>query len=138
VARVEHFRETLSEPLTERYLKKRADEGWRLVAVEWQRETERARWEPEELWQEIPYGLRVTSDGQHLEWNPAEIRALELMLDLIKLDSSVSRIADELNRQGLRTRQGARWTQVIVFDLLPRLIEAAPQIRRNPPAAVPR
>jgi hypothetical protein len=134
VARVEHLREILSEPLTESYVQRRADEGWRLVAVEWQRETEGVRREPEAHQQEVPYGLRVTSDCQHLEENPAEIRALELMLDLIKLDRSLSQVADELNRQGFRTRQGARWTQVVVFDLLPRLIEAAPQIRRRPAA----
>jgi hypothetical protein len=37
-------------------------------------------------------------------------------------------VADGLNGQGLRTRTGAAWTQVAVFNMLPRLIQVAPQI----------
>ena len=37
-------------------------------------------------------------------------------------------IAAELNRSGSRTRSGAEWTQLKVFQLLPRVIEIGPEI----------
>jgi hypothetical protein len=40
----------------------------------------------------------------------------------------MSGVADELNRQGFRTRKGEKWTAAAVFDLLPRMIEAGPRI----------
>ena len=36
-----------------------------------------------------------------------------------------------LNRQGSRTRRGTAWTQTAIFNMLPRLIEAAPYIWRS-------
>jgi hypothetical protein len=54
------------------------------------------------------------------------------MLDLIARDQSVSEVAEELNRAGFRTRRGALWSRTAVFEMLPRLIEAAPDIRRVP------
>jgi hypothetical protein len=67
----------------------------------------------------------------HLEEDPVERRTLEQMLQLISSDESMSEIARELNRQGLRTRSGTDWTQTAVFNMLPRLIEAAPHIWRS-------
>jgi len=81
---------------------------------------------------EVPYGLRIAADCLYLEENPIERQALELMLDLIVTDQSLSQVAEELNRQGFRTRPGLKWTQVAVFNMLPRLVEASPQIRRRP------
>jgi hypothetical protein len=43
-------------------------------------------------------------------------------------DLPMSGVADELNRQGFRMRNGAKWTATGVFDLLPRMIEAGPRI----------
>ena len=40
MARVDRFREFLSEPFTEDYLRERMGRGWRLVAVEWERQLE--------------------------------------------------------------------------------------------------
>jgi hypothetical protein len=40
----------------------------------------------------------------------------------------MSRVADELNRLGYRTRKAVKWTPAAVFDLLPRMIEAGPRI----------
>ena len=54
--------------------------------------------------------------------------ALKLMLALIAGDHPLSKIAEELNRQDYRMRNGAKWTQVTTFNMLPRLIEVAPNI----------
>jgi hypothetical protein len=43
----------------------------------------------------------------HLEEDPVERRAMELMLKLIASDKSMSQIAADLNRQGLHTRNGS-------------------------------
>ena len=57
-----------------------------------------------------------------------ERQALLLMLDQIGQDQPLSRVAEELNRQGFRTRAGARWGVEAVFQMLSRLIELAPAI----------
>jgi hypothetical protein len=80
--------------------------------------------------EDVPFGLQVAGDCLHLEDNPAERRILELMLKLMASDKSMSQIAGELNSQNLRTRNGSIWTQTTGFNMLPRLIEAAPQIWR--------
>jgi hypothetical protein len=78
--------------------------------------------------EEVPYGLRVADDCVHLEEDPGERRAMELMLKLLSSDKAMSQIAQDLNEHGLRTRSGSLWTQTAVFNMLPRLIEAAPHI----------
>ena len=55
--------------------------------------------------------------------------AMELMLQLIVEDKSLSQVATELNQNGFRNRSGEAWTQTMMFNLLPRLIEVAPDIR---------
>lgn len=77
---------------------------------------------------EVPYGLRVSEDCHYLEDDPAEQETLRLMLALIVGDEPLSRVAEKLNRRGCRLRNGAEWTQVAVFNTLPRLIEVAPGI----------
>ena len=134
MARVDRLRELLSEPLTEDYVRKRMGQGWKPVAVEWQREIEGEEEEIARFKEEVPYGLRVADDCLHLEESPSERQVLEILLNLIVTDDSLSQLAEELNRQGFRTRQGSKWTQVAVFNMLPRLIEAAPQIRRTSPS----
>jgi len=50
------------------------------------------------------------------------------LMELIVQEGSYAHIADEINRRGFRTRQGARWTAISVFETLPRLIEVGPQL----------
>jgi hypothetical protein len=108
------------------YLRAKQEEGWRLVALEWERETEDSERAPRE---EVPFGLKVADDCVHLEEDPDERQALRLMLDLIVDDEiPLSRVSNELNEKGFRTRSGSKWTQAAVFDMLPRLIESAPRI----------
>jgi Recombinase len=119
-------REVLAGPLSQEYVSQKAKEGWRLVALEWEREVEETP--AGSLTGEVPYGQRVASDCAHLEENASEKQALILMMDLIVQDCPLSQVAEELNRKGLRTRSGANWTPGAVFDLLPRLIEVGPRI----------
>lgn len=108
------------------YLRDKMEKGWRLVALEWEREADDSGQPPRE---EVPFGLKVADDCLHLEEDPAERQALRLMLDLIVDDEiPLSRVSSELNEKGYRTRSGSKWTQAAVFDMLPRLIESAPRI----------
>jgi hypothetical protein len=124
----QRLREVLTTPLTAEYLARRAGEGWQAVAVEWEREGEEAAELSPDVLEEIPYGLQVASDCHHLEENPAEKRVLVLIMEQIVQDEPLSKVAEELNRRGHRTRQGTKWSPVAVFNLLPRLIEAGPRI----------
>jgi hypothetical protein len=136
----ERFREELSALPSPESLKQREAAGWRPVAIEWEREVtvmpsnEAALQNapslaaPGKSPEEIPYGLRITTDCLHLEENPAEIQILKFLAELIVQDASFTAMADALNQRGFRTRDAAPWTPVAVFKLVPRLIEAAPRI----------
>jgi hypothetical protein len=130
MTRVEHFREVLFGPLNYPSLQEKVEEGWRLVALEWERLAAAGEGNDEIRKEEVPYGLRVAGDCQHLEEDPAEREILERMLDLIAADKSMSKVAEALNKEGFRTRKGFPWTQTAVFDMLPRLIDAAPRLHR--------
>ena len=127
MAKLERMREVLSRPLTAERLAERTSGGWRAVAVEWQREVE-GEPEPAGLDTNVPYGLRVADDGQHLAEDPSEKQVLISMMELIIQDLPLSRVAEELNRRSLRTRRGQEWSPVEVFQMLPRLIEVGPRI----------
>ncbi len=128
MANVERIREVMEKPLEPEYFKLKSEAGWKLVAVEWEREVEQPEKEPRHSMEEIPYGLRVSDDCVHLVENPAETQVLIQMLDGIVQDLPFSKIADELNRSGLRTRGGTKWEPVFVFNMLPRLIQVGPRI----------
>jgi len=127
VSKLQRVREVPSGPLSQEYVSRKTNEGWRLTAVEWEREIEEPVG-PGPLTEEVPYGLRVSADCSHLEENTAEKDALILMMDLIVQDAPLSLVAEELNRKGFRTRAGANWTPGSVFDMLPRLIQVGPRI----------
>jgi len=126
--RTERIREAARSPLELGYFTERAAAGWRLVALEWERDVPGEVPEPARKFAPVPYGLRVSDDCQHLEENPLEMQVLKMMMEFIVQDYTLSRIAGELNRRDLRTRDGAPWTQVSVFQMLTRVIEIAPQI----------
>ena len=130
MAKIERTRD-VQPPFDDAYFKTKVSEGWRLVAVQWEREVEGEDFAPAPWVEEVPFGLRFADDCLHLEENPVERRTLEVMLKLLSSDKSMSQIAEELNHQGFHTRQGTAWTQTAVFNMLPRLIEAAPQIWRS-------
>ena len=123
---IERQREVLKGPLTQEIVEKRTAEGWRLAAVEWVRDVETPGMTPQR--ERPPYGLRVAEDAIHLEEDAAEQEAMRAALRLLVEDKPVSAVAEELNRRGLHTREGSPWRPETVFGLLPRLIEAGPQI----------
>jgi len=125
--RSERLRDAMPLAPTTTYFQERTQEGWKLVAIEWERQVEADI--PEDAPSvDVPFGLRIAPDCSHLEENPTEKRALMLMMELIVQEAPFSHIAGELNRQGFRTRSGAEWTEVSVYNLLPRLIESGPRL----------
>jgi hypothetical protein len=124
----EHLRELVSGELDREHAQKRIEAGWKMVAVEWEREVEGPEVTGNGFREEVPYGLQVGNDCVHLVDNPREREALVLMMDLIVQDHPLSHVARELNLRGYRTREGGPWSQVSVFNLMPRLVEAGPGI----------
>ena len=124
----EHLRELVAGELDPEHLKRRVAEGWQLVAVEWQRDAAGEEGAGNGYREEVPFGMQVAQDCVHLVDNPREREALVLMMDLIVQDHPLSHVARELNLRGFRTREGVQWTQVSVFNLMPRLVDAGPRI----------
>jgi len=110
------------------YFEKRAAEGWRLLAIEWERGAAPAAADAGE---EVPFGLRVARDCRHLEPDPDEIEVLMLIKEVILQDGPLSRAAQLINERGFRTREGRRWSAVALFELLPRLIDMGPRLNTS-------
>jgi DNA invertase Pin-like site-specific DNA recombinase len=65
-----------------------------------------------------PYGYRQAADKRHVEPEPGEQAILERIQWLRKGGKSLRKIADQLNRQKIRTRQGSPWRHEYVHRLL--------------------
>jgi hypothetical protein len=128
MAKVERIREVVTGSVDLDYVRQKTEAGWKLVAMEWRREIVSDESDQAVLMEEIPYGLRVASDCSRLEEDPQERAVLVQMMELIVQDYSITLVATELNKRGLRTRSGGPWTPVSVFNMLPRLIEVGPNI----------
>jgi hypothetical protein len=128
--RTERIRQSVSAQLNWDEVQKVQNEGWRLIALEWEREVaEGERTSSEALDHENPpFGLRVAKDCSTLVEDHNENEALIAMMELIIQDGPYSSVADEMNRRGYRTREGLKWSPVSVFEMLPRLIDAGPRI----------
>jgi hypothetical protein len=122
---IERWREPVTALPTAETLEKKHKEGWRLAAIEWERAGVR---EAPEGRRPIPYGLRISTDCQHLEVDPAEREVVATIIAMIAGDHPLSRIAADLNGRGFRTRRGSEWTQLKIFQMLPRVIELGPEI----------
>lgn len=120
----ERMRQEVPESFGPDDIARQSEAGWKLVAVEWEREREDGSQRAED----VPFGLQIAGDARHLEDNPYEQEILRLMMELTVEDGPYSAIAEELNRRGYRTREGMRWTAISVFQMLPRLIEVGPKI----------
>jgi hypothetical protein len=125
MSRTQRERQPLSSPLNDQDIQKRVEAGWRMAAVEWEREIPEAAATNTE---DPPFGLRLSPETATLELNPTEWQALFLMMDMTVQEGPYWTIAEELNRRGFRTRQGDPWTPISVFQMLPRLIELGPKI----------
>ena len=119
---------SISEPFSSGVIQQRAAAGWQMVAIEWRRELPDAEAPTGGEFDEgVPYGLRVSDDCKRLEADPAEHRALMLMMELVTMDCSYSEIVATLNEEGYRMRNGQPWNRVAVFRMIPRLIEVGPR-----------
>lgn len=128
MAKSVRIREPLNGSPTLEYLNERMGAGWKLVALEWEKPAESELPATEEKTEEIPYGLQVSPDCLRLVENPTERQIIILALDMIVEDCPLSQVAEELNRRGLRTRDGETWTPAALFNLLPRMIEVGPRL----------
>jgi hypothetical protein len=130
--KMEWMREDLSSWPSPEYLIQKESAGWRLIALEWEREIEGTpqSGDPEAAisTQEIPFGARVAGDCRHLEEDPTEMQVLNHLAEMIVQDISYNRMAEALNQRGFHTRDGKTWSALAVFKLTPRLIEVAPRI----------
>lgn len=128
--KTERVRQVVSSPPEAAELQQQIERGWKLVAVEWERELETAE---DQLPGDVPFGLQIAAgEPQRLEDNPAEREVLFQLMELIVQEGSYARIAEEINRRGFRTRQGMKWSQVTVFEMLPRLVEVGPRVFQSP------
>ena len=127
--KTERVRQVVLGPLGVADLKQQTEKGWKLVAIEWEREVDAAE---DQLPADVPFGLQMAPETQRLEENPVEREMLFLLMELIVQEGSYARIADEINRRGFRTRQGAEGSPVSVFEMLPRLIEVGPHVFQSP------
>ena len=119
----ERVRDFLSAAPSADYFREKTGQGWRLVAVEWERGADLAP-----ATEDVPFGLRVASDCRRLEESPDEMQVLLLMMETIVQDGPLSQAARTINERGFRTRSGESWTPQALFYLLPRLIEVGPRL----------
>ncbi len=126
--RTERMHELAIVPPTEEQVRDRAKDGWHLAAVVWEREVSPDRDRLRDIYEVVPFGLKVAEDCIHLVDEPNEKEVILLALELIVQDFRLSQVGTELNRRGFRTRDGLPWNAASVFDLLPRLIDAGPRV----------
>jgi hypothetical protein len=124
----ERLRQAVTGPLAAEEMKARLEKGWKLVAVEWERDVEATE---AQIPGDVPFGLKVEPETARLEENAWEKELLFQMMELMVEEGSYARIAEEINRRGFRTRDGGRWTPISVFEMLPRLIEVGPHVFRS-------
>jgi hypothetical protein len=122
--KLERMRDFMAAAPSPEYFDTKSAEGWRLVAVEW----ERGASAKAETMEDVPFGLRVASDCKRLEDDPEELEVLVLMMEVIVQDGPLSQAAKVINDRGLRTRDGEKWSPKALFYLLPRLIEIGPRL----------
>lgn len=122
----ERFREVLKGSLDSEHVQKMLDAGWKPQAIEWERDMPES--EAKQRQADIPFGLRIATDCARLEENPAEMRILFVMMEMVVQDATLSHMAEELNRRGYKTRSGNDWTPLTVYKVFPRLVEVSPRI----------
>lgn len=66
----------------------------------------------------IPFGFRLSSDGESIEEDDREQSVLRLLKDLRANGYTQRAIAAELNRQGFTTRKGTEWKHQYVAALV--------------------
>jgi hypothetical protein len=123
------LRDEIDSPVSLDYFQGRTAAGWTLKAIEWERPGDEAEPLPEGI--ASPYGISVVPETARLQPNTEEVEVLQTILELIVVEKGVSYIAAELNNRGYANRNGRPWTSTAVFNLLPRLIDAGPDILKK-------
>src|ERR1700744_2169581 len=127
MAHFERIRDVISGPFSPSLMQQRTSAGWQLVSMEWRRELPGAEAPSQGAFSEdIPYGLRISDDLQRLEFDVKEGMVVTQMMELGAKDFPFSIIASDLNEKGFRTREGKLWSQISVFEMIPRLIDVGP------------
>jgi hypothetical protein len=124
------LRDQIQSPVSLDYFQERAAAGWKLKAIEWEKADDESK-APTLGDTASPYGFELVPETARLQQNAEELEVLLTILELIVVEKGVSHIAAELNKRGYATRGGKPWTSSAVFNLLPRLIEAAPDILKS-------
>ena len=78
--KTERVRQAVTGVVSESEIREPAEKGWKLVAVEWERDVEVIE---EKLPGQVPFGLRVATDTQWLEEDPNEWETLFQLLELV-------------------------------------------------------
>jgi hypothetical protein len=125
----ETLRDLIAGTLDDGLIQQRQAAGWRMVAVLWERETASAS---NGDIADPPYGMRVARDCHHLEADPDEAEVLRIVMRMVVHDMPLSKISEELNTGGHRTRAGSAWTIADVFRLMPVLVERGPRMFADP------
>src|SRR5271169_453814 len=88
VRRTERIRQSASGRLTWDEMQKYQSEGWRLIALEWERDVLESEPPADQArdHEEPPYGLRVAGDSPSLVADEGENAALHAMMELIIQD----------------------------------------------------
>jgi hypothetical protein len=128
-----HLRDSIQQPVSLEYFQERLSAGWKLKAIEWEKEVEAAPGAeaPRSGDEAAPYGFEIAPEPLRLRQNPSEMDVMMTILELIVIEKGVSHIAEELNGRGFKTRHGTPWTSPAVFNLLPRLIELGPHLLKS-------
>ena len=125
----ERIRETMHGLPTLDHLLERTEAGWKLAAIEWERDSAATPMPANhQVIEEIPFGLRVSDDCSGLVESESERQIIITALDMIVEDRPLSQVAEELNRRGHSTRDGRAWTPSALFTLLPRMIQVGPRV----------
>jgi hypothetical protein len=66
----------------------------------------------------LAYGYRLSADGEHVEPEPSEQKALAQIRRLHHQGRSLRQIAAALNGQALRTRRGTGWRHDHVLRII--------------------
>jgi hypothetical protein len=125
-----HLRDSILNETPEDIIHRRTEEGWRMVAIEWEREFPGALEDPQ--LEPVPFGFRIAGDCRHLEADPIELESLTLVTEMIIRERRLAPISEALNQKGYRTREGQRWTPSTVFELMPRIVDSGPRIFAGP------
>jgi len=100
-----HLRDSVQQPVSLDYFQERLSAGWKLKAIEWEKEIEAPSESTPPPEHAAPYGLEIAPDASRLRQNPGEVAILMTILELIVVEKGVSYIADELNIRGFKTRR---------------------------------